>query len=150
MEIRFINELDLPDLLAIEEASQPTPWSEAAFKRCQEACYPGWLLVEENKVIGFVYISVMAGECHVLNLCVAPQQQRKGFGKQLLLTALTWAKQQGAGVVYLEVRRSNHQAIALYRIMNFKRIGERKEYYTTESGREDAIIFARDIGVEDI
>lgn len=150
MNIRLLSELDLLALLAIEEATQPAPWSEAAFQRCWEANYPGWVLEQDDKIVGFIVISLASGECHVLNLCISPSHQRQGLGHQLLNYALKWAKEQGAGIVYLEVRRSNKQAIALYRKMNFKQIGERKNYYPTPKGQEDALVFARDIGYEDL
>ena len=52
-------------------------------------------------------------------------------------------------MVYLEVRRTNTPAISMYRNMNFKHIGERKNYYPTAKGSEDALIFVRDLGLED-
>jgi ribosomal-protein-alanine N-acetyltransferase len=151
MQIRQITDLDIPNLLSVEEAAQHSPWSEAAFKRCFEANYVGWAMEVPNKMVGFIMISMVSGECHVLNLCIHPTEQHKGFGKGLLLHALNWAKNQRAGIVYLEVRRSNLAAIGLYRNMNFKLIGERKGYYPVlNSPREDALIFARDLGIEGI
>jgi [ribosomal protein S18]-alanine N-acetyltransferase len=151
MQIRLISDLDIPNLLSLEEAAQTSPWSEAAFKRCFEANYLGWALEVPKKMVGFIMISMAQGECHILNLCIHPTEQHKGFGRQLLLYTLNWAKSQQAGMVYLEVRRSNVAAIGLYRKMNFKLIGERKGYYpVTQSEREDALIFARDLGVEGI
>jgi ribosomal-protein-alanine N-acetyltransferase len=41
------------------------------------------------------------------------------------------------------VRRSNSHAISLYQKMNFHLVGERKEYYPTLSGYEDALVFAK-------
>ena len=150
MNIRYAKETDLLELLAIEEEAQLAPWSEAAFQRCWEADYPGWCIEHEGKIVGFILLSLASGECHILNLCVSPAFQRQGFGKRLLVFALVWAKEQGAGVVYLEVRRSNIQAIALYRKMNFKQIGERKNYYLVSpvsNDREDALVFARDLSI---
>ena len=63
----------------------------------------------------------------------------------MLEYALDYAKQQGAMAAYLEVRRSNTPAIALYQKMQFLPIGERKNYYTTVSGSEDALVFARNL-----
>jgi ribosomal-protein-alanine N-acetyltransferase len=139
---------DIPAALPIEEATQAAPWSEAAFARCFEAKYPGWVIEDQGAVAGFVLLSLVLGECHILNLCVHPSLQRRGLGRQLMAYALEWAKAQGAGIVYLEVRRSNLPAILLYQGMNFKQIGERKDYYPLAKEREDALVFARDIGIE--
>jgi ribosomal-protein-alanine N-acetyltransferase len=143
-----IDETDLEKLVSIEEDTQVSPWSEAAFIRCLESNYPGWVIEIDGTLQGFVFISLASGECHVLNLCIHPKQQRQGLGCKILTCALMWAKEQGAGIVYLEVRRSNLSAISLYRKMNFKLIGERKSYYATPKGPEDALVFARDLGIE--
>jgi ribosomal-protein-alanine N-acetyltransferase len=148
MHIRQLSDLDIPNLLTVEEAAQSSPWSDAAFKRCFEANYLGWTAEAPGKMLGFIMISINLGECHILNLCVHPTEQHKGIGRHLLLYALRWAKQVGAGMIYLEVRRSNLAAIGLYRKMNFRIIGERKQYYPMGAGREDALIFARDLGIE--
>jgi ribosomal-protein-alanine N-acetyltransferase len=52
---------------------------------------------------------------------------------------------EGARVVYLEVRPSNADAIALYRRAGFSRIGVRRNYYRAAGGREDALVLARNL-----
>ena len=147
--IRKLLTSDVEALLMIEEAAQEAPWSRAAFERCFEAKYPGWVAVDSDKVVGFSMVSLAAGECHILNLCVHPDFHRKGLGRALLQQALDWAKNEEAVMIYLEVRRSNLAAIQLYLNMDFKQIGERKDYYPAPKGKkEDALIFARDIGIE--
>jgi ribosomal-protein-alanine N-acetyltransferase len=150
MDIRRLDERDFPQVLAIEKATQTAPWSKEAFQRCWEANYPGWVMHEGDTIIAFIFISLAVGECHILNLCVHPDYQRKQYGYQMLTYVLEWSKQQGTGIVYLEVRRSNTPAIALYNKMDFKLIGERKAYYPDPKGKsgEDALIFARDLGIE--
>ena len=48
------------------------------------------------------------------------------------------AKENGAGRMLLEVRKSNKAAIDLYEKYQFTRLGERKNYYSNPT--EDAII----------
>jgi ribosomal-protein-alanine N-acetyltransferase len=85
-------------------------------------------------------VSMQTDECHVLNLVVARAYQRQGLGRRLMEHALLYAEQKGAGIVYLEVRRSNSRAISLYRKLHFHLIGERKDYYPTVNGAEDALL----------
>jgi len=40
------------------------------------------------------------------------------------------------------VRVSNFSAIRLYKKLGFKDVGNRKDYYATEFGREDAILMS--------
>jgi ribosomal-protein-alanine N-acetyltransferase len=148
MTIRQLEKMDFPRLLDIEQLTQIAPWSELAFKRCWEAGYPGWVKEKDENVVGYILLSLAVGECHILNLCVHPDYQRQGLGHEMMEYGMQWAKEQNAGIVYLEVRRSNKAAIALYRRMNFKLIGERKGYYATPKGNEDALVFARDVGIE--
>lgn len=134
---------DLQEMLTIEQAVHIAPWNEATFKTCFEQGYFGCVAELDKKVIGFVIYSIKVGECHILNLCVAREYQHHGWGRKLMEYALAHARKEGAGAVYLEVRRSNSRAISLYTKMNFQQIGERKGYYPTVNGVEDALVFAR-------
>jgi ribosomal-protein-alanine N-acetyltransferase len=140
--LRTVTELDIPQLCAIEIATQSAPWPRETFEKCFQAKCHGWVIAEPaDKVIGFILVFIQVGECHILNLCVDPNQQRQGYGAQLVSQALTEAKQQGATIAFLEVRSSNENAIALYKKMGFTKIGERKGYYSAAEGREDAWVF---------
>lgn len=133
---------DIPQMHAIEQSVQGAPWDEATFKACFDLGYPGWVIEYKGRVIGYLILSLQSAECHVLNICVARQFQRQGLGRELMQLALDVAKGCDADMVYLEVRRSNSRAISLYRKLNFKVIGERKDYYNTVNGHEDALVLA--------
>ena len=53
---------------------------------------------------------------------------------------IAFAKSKNAGQIMLEVRKSNHAAISIYRAHGFIDVGERKYYYPAGAGREDAVI----------
>lgn len=148
MLIRVFSDTDLADLLAIEQLTQPFPWSEDIFVRCWKVGYLGWVAEIEGKVVAFVLMSIQVGEGHILNLCVHPDYQRRGIGGQLVDHALNIAKEKGAGMGFLEVRRSNISAIALYHKLGFVQISDRKNYYPAQDGREDALVFAKDLLVQ--
>jgi ribosomal-protein-alanine N-acetyltransferase len=92
-------------------------------------------------------MSVAAGECHLLNLCVHPLFQRLGIARRMLRRLLALARREDADTAFLEVRVSNRGAIALYRTEGFDEIGLRKGYYpcadADPSRREDALMMAR-------
>ena len=48
-------------------------------------------------------------------------------------------------MIYLEVRESNARAIALYQKMAFIQIGTRKDYYPLPEGRENGLVYARNL-----
>jgi ribosomal-protein-alanine N-acetyltransferase len=140
--IRTLFKSDLNQLLEIEKSVHVVPWTEETFKICFHSGHVGWAIELDKKIIGFIIISLTMDECHILNLCVAHEFQHQGWGRQLLEKALIHAKQKGLGIAYLEVRKSNSRAISLYRLMKFHFVGQRKNYYPTEAGNEDALIFA--------
>ena len=91
----------------------------------------------ENKVIGFVS-SYFDGEIiEILNYCIDPEYQSKGFGTKLMEE---FFKCQNAVSAILEVRSSNEKAIGLYQKFDFKTIRIRKEYY---SNGEDALFMQK-------
>jgi len=143
--LRPLFKTDLAQLLVIEEAAHTVPWGEETFKICFQSGYAGWAIEQDKIIQGFVIVSLRAEECHILNLCVAREYQQQGLGKRLLQYALNHAKQSGALVAYLEVRRSNARAITLYKKERFLLIGTRKDYYPSPTGSEDALIFARSL-----
>lgn len=140
--LRTLFQTDIEQLLRIENSVHVTPWSEDTFKICFQSGYVGWVVEMKKKVISFIMISTYKEECHILNLCVDREFQHQGWGSKLLKHALTHAKRHGIDIAYLEVRRSNSRAISLYKKMQFHLVGERKGYYPTVSGSEDALVFA--------
>jgi len=146
--LRQATESDIQRLIEIETLTQIAPWSEDVFQRCFQVHHDCWVIEQDNQLIGFIMMSsAITKESHILNLCVDPSYQRQGHGEALLNYALIQAKQKEMGIVYLEVRRSNKNAIQLYHKMGFVEIGERKNYYPALKGQEDALIFAMDLSV---
>ncbi|MFE8034541.1 ribosomal protein S18-alanine N-acetyltransferase [Thiohalocapsa marina] len=145
-----MQQADLPAVLAVEQMAYSAPWSEGVFRDCLRVRYC-CLVAERVRADGVVahgIMSVAAGECHVLNLCVHPAFQGRGIGRLLLRRLLALARRQDADTAFLEVRASNRTAIDLYRREGFDEIGVRKGYYPAaneapSAGREDALAMAR-------
>jgi ribosomal-protein-alanine N-acetyltransferase len=51
-------------------------------------------------------------------------------------------RNDGAQVLFLEVRPSNAAGLKLYARHGFRRIGVRRDYYPAQGGRENALVFA--------
>lgn len=143
--IRTLFRSDILFILELEKAVHIAPWTKEAFEMCFRSGYAGWVIEEDKQVLAFIIVSFQRQECHILNLAVKHQAQRQGFGRSLMEHALKQAKMQGIGIAYLEVRRSNSRAISLYRHMDFQLVGERKNYYPTLNGMEDALVFAKSL-----
>ena len=145
-EIRNMSNRDLRGVAAVEQASYAFPWSPGIFRDCLLAGYQCLVLVVDGDVSGYAIMSVAASEAHILNLCVHPELQGQGCGRQLLHALCTRAQAMGVERAFLEVRPSNDAAIRLYRSAGFEQIGVRPSYYQAHGGREDAVIFAASIG----
>ena len=129
---------DLPEVLAIEEAAHPYPWSEAVFEECLRAGYRLDGAFRAGELVGYSVVMTVLDEWHLLNLCVDPACQRRGAGRFLLERVLDSARTEAASCLLLEVRAGNRAAIGLYESAGFADIGHRKAYYPAPSGREDA------------
>jgi ribosomal-protein-alanine N-acetyltransferase len=95
------------------------------------------LPADSSSIAGFLCRWLIADECHILNIAVHPDSRRLGIGTVLIAEAVNEAKSTGAGVVTLEVRRSNLPARQLYRKFEFEERRLRRHYY---GPGEDAII----------
>ncbi len=135
---------DLDQVLEIERASFPTPWTRAAF------CYE----IEQNKVarctvlrgrrgiVGYLCLWEIGHEIHITNLAVHPEWRRRGAARQLLGAALIEGVAHGVTLAFLEVRPSNTRALALYESLGFQVIGRRNGYYF-DTGEDALVMEAR-------
>lgn len=143
MSIRPMNEDDLEQVMQIEKRAYDYPWTETIFQDCLRVGYCSWVMERDNNIVAYGVMSVAVGESHILNLCVNPELQSHGLGRQLLSHLLEVAQEHDANMTFLEVRPSNFAAIKLYLGSGFDEIGMRRNYYPAKMGREDALIFAR-------
>jgi len=137
-------EADLDQVLAIERVSFVTPWTRAAF------CYE----IEQNKVarctamksagriVGYLCLWEIGHEIHITNLAVRPDFRRRGIARALLRHVMDGARQSGVELVFLEVRPTNLEALALYESFGFRVIGRRKGYYF-DTGEDALVMEAR-------
>jgi len=137
-----ITSKDINALMAIENACHSHPWSEKTFASCIGGRYFGERLDESQNLIGFYIGELVVDEATLMDICVTPNQQGKGFGKKLLTQFIEQAKAKGAVKVWLEVRAKNISAQMLYVNAGFIETGRRTGYYPSAQGfgYEDAIV----------
>jgi ribosomal-protein-alanine acetyltransferase len=136
---------DIDAVQAIEERVQTFPWTRGNFSDALDAGYAGWVAREGDAVVGFAVLMHAVDEIHLLVIGIAPQCQRAGRGRALLDFTMTQAREAGMTRMLLEVRPSNSSAIAFYQQSGFVEIGRRRGYYPASTGREDAIVMARNL-----
>jgi ribosomal-protein-alanine N-acetyltransferase len=141
--IRPMTEADLDEVIALENASFPSPWSRDHFRNEIDSpfAFPLVAVCREGAPDGYICPVLVLDEGEILNVAVRPGLRGRGMGRLLVETVLHEFRQRGAAFVSLEVRPSNTVAVALYGSCGFVPRGRRKAYY--ENG-EDAIIMVYD------
>jgi ribosomal-protein-alanine N-acetyltransferase len=165
IQFRRMESGDLPRVMQIERDAFAHPWSEDLFRRELTHTWSTILIATgavrggarghqlgaqpvqgdqgNQGILGFVICWLVHDEMHVLNLAVAVEARRHGVARALMLEATQQARQNGAVLATLEVRRSNEGALALYRSLGYRQVGIRPNYYQDEG--EDAIVMVADL-----
>ena len=144
-QLRPMPEADIDAVMRIELEAYPFPWTATIFRDCLRAGYACWVLDAGGELVCYGVLSAAAGEAHVLNVCVAPRRQGEGHGRRLMRRLIDLARWHRAERIFLEVRPSNPNAIALYESLGFNEIARRANYYPAKAGREDAIVMALEL-----
>lgn len=142
-QIRPMLDSDVDAVMVIEDLVYDHGWTTGIFHDCLRVHYSCWVMMSDNKLIGYGVMSAAAGEAHILNIAIAPEQQGHGYGRSFMHFMLETARHHGADTAFLEVRPSNRTALRLYDSIGFNQVGVRRDYYPAKAGREDAIIMAR-------
>ena len=141
LEIRRLSYSDLPQVIAIERRSFPTPWSLAMF--VLELSKPSGVCLAatiDSGLVGYLVCSRYDRVWHVMNVAVEPVRRREGIAATLL--GHLFERTGGDEAQYtLEVRLSNSGAITLYEGFGFRAAGTRRRYY--QDNGEDALIMWR-------
>jgi ribosomal-protein-alanine N-acetyltransferase len=132
----------LDEVVAIERRAYGQPWTRGNFSDSLRSGYQAQLLCAGETVLGYFVAMLGVDEVHLLNITVDPPYQGQGWGRVMLDALALWARTQQAHWVWLEVRTSNTRAQEIYERQGYRRVGERKNYYPAEQGREDAIVMS--------
>lgn len=132
-----VDSMNEADVAAVVSIDGPTRMSEEQLRA--EIARPWarlWVAREDSTVVAFVIAWHVADELHVLNVATREDRRRRGIARQLMDHVVSHARAVHVKHLFLEVRRSNVPAIALYRALGFFAMGVRARYYPDD---EDAI-----------
>jgi ribosomal-protein-alanine N-acetyltransferase len=147
---------DVEQVYAIDVVSFSLPWSGRSF-RFEVAENPAsrpwvaesWGISGKHQLVGMLVLWVVVDEAHVGTIAIHPDYRRQRIGQHLLAHALLDAFSLGVRRVFLEVRRSNLAAQAMYQKFGFDVDGSRPHYYVDNN--EDALMMAlRNLSPESI
>lgn len=141
--IRSARQADLDELAEIERAAFPDPWPRQGIAEELEAASALVLvgsLPGQMQLSGWICFRLLPGEAELLRVGVIPVARREGLGRALVAAGLDRLGELGLSRCFLEVRRGNLPARALYEAFGFGAVGLRRAYY---ADGEDAFVYAR-------
>ena len=135
----------LGEVLAIEKAAYPRPWSARLFEDELDRSRRLYLVARVGPaVVGYAGLLMIADDGHVATVAVDEGWQGRGVATRLLLALVRGAVDLGANQLTLEVRVSNERAQAVYRRFGFAPAGARKAYYG-DNGEDALVMWAHDV-----
>ena len=141
LDIEPLRKKHLGEIMPIEQASYPRPWTPGVFQGELELARRGeryYIVARDgSQLVGYAGLLFAIDDAHVTNIAVCAERRRQGIATRLL-AELAWAAiARECQALTLEVRISNTGAQALYREFGFVPAGVRKKYY---ENIEDAIV----------
>jgi len=137
--IRNMQEVDIPTILEIEQASFATAWSGQSFieEICKKYAFSK-VAVLGGKIIGYACADYVLHESRILKLAVHQDFRRRGVATMLMNEMMVELKNKGCVFMYLKVRASNTAAQQFYEFFGFQVETVRKKYYDDPS--EEALL----------
>jgi ribosomal-protein-alanine N-acetyltransferase len=142
MRIESENSPDVVALSVIHRDCFAPGWSEEAFAGLFAT--PGTLAFVAHNNAGFGVLRIVGDEAEIITMAVLFRNRRSGIGNMIVDSMVHFAKACGVKTVFLEVRKSNIAAMALYHKFGFSEISCRERYYHNSDGSsEDAIVMKK-------
>ena len=137
---------DIPWVLELEQEAISPPWTHGALLNEIYRDDSFFAVAVDNTVslspcakkLGFIIMRGMVDCGELLQIAVAKSARRRGVADLLMSAMLDEAGKNAINSVFLEVRRSNAAAIALYKKHGYALVRQRKDYYTNPV--EDAVV----------
>ena len=127
---------DIPSLADIHDRSFPKGWNESEFVSLLNT--PGTsCLVARRKgkpdlsSLAFVIVRQTSSEAEIITIATEPNNRSNGIARLLMENLMRKLQADRARSLFLEVEENNIYAVNLYKSLGFKKVGERKGYYTS-------------------
>ena len=139
LEIRKTHPDDLTEIANAEALIFSDPWTRADILNILSSegamCYTA---KKDGKVIAYIVGRTVIPEGEIYRIATLPEYRGRGVAYRLLDFAVKTERGSGLESLFLEVRKNNLPARALYASYGFTEIGIRKNYYKNPT--DDAIV----------
>ena len=131
---------DLPDIIAIEEASFSVPWSHQSLAAELDNPVARYYVLEkeDGSVAGYADVWLIADEGQLANIAIHPSARGLGYGEILLRTAMEALFREAARVSSWKSANPMRRPRACTRKLGYEALAVRKDYYSQPV--EDACI----------
>ena len=139
--IRYAEASDVPAVINVNAATLPEHYSDYFYYEILNE-FPNTFIVAEldGQVVSYIMcrieygLSVMkrfglARKGHIISIATLEAHRGKGVGTNLIQRAMDEMRKGGCKEVFLEVRVTNDDAVALYRKLAFQVSGTMQGYY---------------------
>lgn len=146
--INRMSQKHLEEVALLESESFSEPWTKEAFANTlTDDNYIYLVALDKDVLAGYAGCIVSLDEADVTNIAVKKDFTNMGIGSFLLSLLQQEARAKGVKKMYLEVRKSNENAIHMYCRNGFESMGIRKNFYRKPN--EDAIVMVKNIEISD-
>ena len=143
MIITQMNETHVPEIAELERICFNDPWSENSIASELNNRLSLWFVaLDGERVVGYVGSQTVLGETDMMNIAVHPDYRNQKIASSLIDVLVQGLSEHNSHSLMLEVRESNHPAIALYRKHGFEEVGIRRNYY--RNPKENALILRKE------
>ena len=96
--------------------------------------------IKQRFYIGHIYANMASDQADIISFIIKDKYRRQGFGTILFGKFISTLKSKGVKEFFLEVSDKNIGAQRFYNRFGFIKIGSRKNYYKTNSGKQNAYL----------
>ena len=137
---------DAADIFEIENECFSSGWSQKlVIDEISNKNSISFVCKSDGKVVGYIFIRYLFEEGEIFKVCVKPDFRKMKIASELMEMSLDFAFEKGVEKCFLEVRKSNINAISLYEKFGFSVYAQRNNYYADNG--EDALLMQKDMGL---
>jgi ribosomal-protein-alanine N-acetyltransferase len=89
-------------------------------------------------------VAYVGEDADIQTIAITTESQRKGYGEQLIITALNFLSKHGIKKVFLEVEVNNSPAISMYQKLGFQNLTIRLNYYGPGKNAQTMVLDLKD------
>jgi len=128
--IRQFHPDDIKDVVSINQRSLPENYPEQFFLGLHYHAPKAFLVVEyEGEIAGYIMCRIERGisgfgrtpvkKGHIVSVAVLTSLRNKGMGKALIKAGMKGMSDYGASEFFLEVRKTNEEAVGVYEKLGY-------------------------------